>query len=814
MAAVALSRLTRLAPHEEHASDCGYCGVPGRRVSYGASARSLDCADYVALCDAGWRRSGNYLYLPTNASTCCPNLTIRLDATRFAPSRAQLRTARRLHEYLRGEAHSTAPAAPAPAPAPPDDDATAVAAALGAVLRDAVAACLPARVVAALGAGACGAVAPLKPRQRHAASAVGGLAPAFTSGVAFAAAAAAAGAAAADAGAAGAARAPPPTAQQLAQAIATAAQLRCAAQQPQPPGVRCDPRVAGALFAAAGPGNINIALPPPPAAGAAAAAAVAAQPSPQPPPPPQQPKRRRPSAAAEGGAGRAPASAVDDAPAAAAAEPPPPPPLPPPPPALAWRVETLPAEFREADWLLYARYQQAVHGDAPSECTRSQYARFLCASPLLRMPFGGGAPLADLDAAGAGAAAAAAAAADTAAAAAAAASAGAAGPAGRALQRCAAGVAAAWRQGEGGGAGWPLVAGADADGHPPAPPVPSHQHHPSDPPSVSGSASSVGRPPQPPCAADSGAQPPPDSAAAVAAAAPAAAAVAAPAGGCRRALPASPPNSPRLPPSPLPLGVLGGGTGAAETLRRVGYGSFHMRYFISEELVAVGVVDVLPHCLSSVYVFYDPVLGGTKPQANAAAAAAPSPPAAAPAAAAAAAASSPPVPPPHPAGSCRSTLELGKVTALYELAWVREAVRASPRLRYYYLGYYVHACAKMRYKAEYAPSELRCPVTGTWVPHAVAAPLLDGARFCRLAPPVPGEPGEAAVEQAATAAAAAAAAAAAPATPLALRGPGGSLQLALPTQLRAPGRGEVLAELQQLLRRTGPAVGARVVVEF
>jgi arginine-tRNA-protein transferase len=36
-------------------------------------------------------------------------------------------------------------------------------------------------------------------------------------------------------------------------------------------------------------------------------------------------------------------------------------------------------------------------------------------------------------------------------------------------------------------------------------------------------------------------------------------------------------------------------------------------------------------------------------------------------------------------------------------------------LRYYYLGYYIHSCPKMVYKADYAPSELLCPQRQVWV---------------------------------------------------------------------------------------------------
>lgn len=82
---------------------------------------------------------------------------------------------------------------------------------------------------------------------------------------------------------------------------------------------------------------------------------------------------------------------------------------------------------------------------------------------------------------------------------------------------------------------------------------------------------------------------------------------------------------------------------------RIPYGTYHQQYRLSTSkdsfdgpLIAVGVVDILPHCLSSVYSFYDPILS--------------------------------------------SILELGKYTALCEIEWVRHASRIRPDLHYYYLG--------------------------------------------------------------------------------------------------------------------------------
>ena len=37
-----------------------------------------------------------------------------------------------------------------------------------------------------------------------------------------------------------------------------------------------------------------------------------------------------------------------------------------------------------------------------------------------------------------------------------------------------------------------------------------------------------------------------------------------------------------------------------------GYGSFHQHYILDGKIIAVGVIDILPHSVSSVYLYYDP----------------------------------------------------------------------------------------------------------------------------------------------------------------------------------------------------------------
>ncbi|RYH29995.1 hypothetical protein EON65_06655 [archaeon] len=114
------------------------------------------------------------------------------------------------------------------------------------------------------------------------------------------------------------------------------------------------------------------------------------------------------------------------------------------------------------------------------------------------------------------------------------------------------------------------------------------------------------------------------------------------------------------------------------------YGSFHQLYRLNGVLIAVGVVDLLPSGLSSVYCFYDP--------------------------------------------DYRS-LVLGKYSALKEIEYCQQN-----GFEYYYMGYYIHSCEKMRYKGEYAPSELLCPTTSTWHPLDEVKPLLDRFKFTPLDP--------------------------------------------------------------------------------
>lgn len=111
-----------------------------------------------------------------------------------------------------------------------------------------------------------------------------------------------------------------------------------------------------------------------------------------------------------------------------------------------------------------------------------------------------------------------------------------------------------------------------------------------------------------------------------------------------------------------------------------GYGTFHLRYELIESsqgdntstsrLIGVSVLDLIPSGLSSVYFFYDPEY---------------------------------------------QRLSLGVLSALCEIQLLNFGFQNCPKeFKYYYMGFYVHDCSKMKYKANFGPSELLCPVTFQW----------------------------------------------------------------------------------------------------
>ncbi|XP_062555478.1 arginyl-tRNA--protein transferase 1 isoform X2 [Armigeres subalbatus] len=119
-----------------------------------------------------------------------------------------------------------------------------------------------------------------------------------------------------------------------------------------------------------------------------------------------------------------------------------------------------------------------------------------------------------------------------------------------------------------------------------------------------------------------------------------------------------------------------------------GLGSFHQQYWLDDRLIAVGVIDVLPSCVSSVYFFYDPEY---------------------------------------------SFLSLGTYASMRELAFTRKLHQHTPSISNYYMGFYIHSCPKMRYKSNLHPSYLLCPEVYSW--HLLDDRIvqkLNQNKYCRL----------------------------------------------------------------------------------
>ncbi|KXJ97158.1 arginine-tRNA-protein transferase, partial [Microdochium bolleyi] len=95
-------------------------------------------------------------------------------------------------------------------------------------------------------------------------------------------------------------------------------------------------------------------------------------------------------------------------------------------------------------------------------------------------------------------------------------------------------------------------------------------------------------------------------------------------------------------------------------------GSFHQCYRLDGKLVAVGVLDLLPSCVSGVYFFYHESISGWSP---------------------------------------------GKLSALREIGLAQEN-----GYRYWYPGYYIHTCPKMKYKRDFKPQSILDPESLAWFP--------------------------------------------------------------------------------------------------
>ncbi|CDS05915.1 hypothetical protein LRAMOSA08443 [Lichtheimia ramosa] len=92
-----------VSPVGRNNHECGYCHSDNdTSYTYGLWTHSLACADYQAFIDRGWRRSGKYLYKPDLNKSCCPQYTIRLDASKFKVSKSQRKVLSKFNRFIEG----------------------------------------------------------------------------------------------------------------------------------------------------------------------------------------------------------------------------------------------------------------------------------------------------------------------------------------------------------------------------------------------------------------------------------------------------------------------------------------------------------------------------------------------------------------------------------------------------------------------------------------------------------------------------------------------------------------------------------------
>ena len=110
-----------------------------------------------------------------------------------------------------------------------------------------------------------------------------------------------------------------------------------------------------------------------------------------------------------------------------------------------------------------------------------------------------------------------------------------------------------------------------------------------------------------------------------------------------------------------------------QTIDGIEYGTFHQMYRLDGKLVAVGIIDVIPKGLVSIYMWYD-------------------------------------------VSKEISKYSFGVYSALKEIEMVRNLGERNPQMKYYYLQGWNCNNKKLNYKANYEPEEFYCPcIVADWV---------------------------------------------------------------------------------------------------
>ena len=82
---------------------CGYCKKENSSFSFGTSIEKYPVEIYEKMMKDGWRRCGDYVYIPNQEKSCCKLYTCLLNVEEFKINKDQTKIMKRFRKYLSGE---------------------------------------------------------------------------------------------------------------------------------------------------------------------------------------------------------------------------------------------------------------------------------------------------------------------------------------------------------------------------------------------------------------------------------------------------------------------------------------------------------------------------------------------------------------------------------------------------------------------------------------------------------------------------------------------------------------------------------------
>ena len=88
---------------DNNGDECGYCNKKNSSYSFGMKVDKYPVEIYEKMMKDGWRRCGNYVYIPNLEKSCCKLYTHRLNVEDFQINKEQKKVMKRFRKYLSGE---------------------------------------------------------------------------------------------------------------------------------------------------------------------------------------------------------------------------------------------------------------------------------------------------------------------------------------------------------------------------------------------------------------------------------------------------------------------------------------------------------------------------------------------------------------------------------------------------------------------------------------------------------------------------------------------------------------------------------------